>query len=290
MRSAVVAFGCIAAAAQPAISAPLDANAFAYDVRAPLDVRYGVATQTAGVFVREISFLSGRRRITGVVVAGRGSKPHPGVLFVHWLGDEHTTNHTEFEPDAIALARKGVTSLLIDAMWSQADWFEKGRTPANDYANSIAQVVDLRRSLDLLLRLPNVDPGRIAYVGHDFGSMYGALLAGVDARPQWFVLMAGTTSFSDWYLLGSKPADVPAYVAEMSALDPAPYLARARARGFYFQFSARDRYITEQNARAFFEAAPLPRTMAVYNVDHSLATPAAFADRVAWLSEKLALQ
>ena len=41
---------------------------------------------------------------------------------------------------------------------------------------------DLRRALDVLLAQPGVDPKRIAYVGHDFGAMYGAVLAGVDRR------------------------------------------------------------------------------------------------------------
>ena len=45
---------------------------------------------------------------------------------------------------------------------------------------------------------PQIDEARLAYVAHDFGAMYGAVLAGVDPRPQWYVLMAGTPVFSDW--------------------------------------------------------------------------------------------
>ncbi len=273
-----------------ALAATLDASAFAYDERAPLKEVYGTTTQRDGVTMREITFTSsGGRAVHGVVVPGTGNGKHAAVLFVHWLGDEATTNHTEFEDDAAELAKRGVTSLLVDAMWSQKDWFEKGRTTQTDYLRSIAQVVDLRRSLDALLVQPNVDPSRVAYVGHDFGSMYGAVLAGVDPRPQWYVLMAGTTSFSQWYLLGAKPADVQSYVAQMAPLDPGGYLARSTARGFLFQFSAHDRYITSSRELEFFQSAPLPRAMAVYDVGHSLATPAATQDRLAWLAEKLRL-
>ncbi|MDP9025246.1 MAG: hypothetical protein M3N13_07725 [Candidatus Eremiobacteraeota bacterium] len=139
----------------------------------------------------------------------------------------------------------------------------------------------------MLLAQPGIDASRIAYVGHDFGAMYGAVLAGIDPRPKVFVLMAGTTTFSEWYLLGDQPADVPAYVAQMEPLNPLPYLARSNARAFYFQFSAHDRYIAPEKQRAFFEASPLPRTMSVYDVDHSLNTKAALSDRLAWLSEQL---
>lgn len=121
MRSSVFAFACVVAATRPGVSAALDASAFAYDSRAPLEVRYGAEVRRDGFSIREVSFASESRRVTGAVVEGRGLKPHPGVLFVHWLGDEKTTNRTEFEPDAIALACKGVTSVLIDAMWARCE-------------------------------------------------------------------------------------------------------------------------------------------------------------------------
>lgn len=270
-------------------AAPLDASAFAYDHTQPLAIHYGASESKQGVDERSISFHSPTGdTVTGVVIRGSGAAPHPPVLFVHWLGEPATTNHTEFEPDARALAKHGVTSLLIDAMWSQPKWFGI-RTTATDYQRSIAQVIDLRRSLDVLLAQPNIDASRLTYVGHDFGSMYGALLAGVDPRPQWFVLMAGTTTFSQWYLLGKPPVDKDAYIAQMAPLDPLPYLSRARAKGFLFQFSAHDEYITQEQAAQFFGAAPLPRGMFIYDADHSLATPAAMNDRLAWLREKLGL-
>ena len=273
------------------LAAALDASAFSYDANAPLNISYGASTAVQGVQERAIHFNSaGGRTVGGVIVRGTGTAKHPVVLFVHWLGDDvETTNHTEFEKDAAALAKRGVTSLLIDAQWAQKDWFEK-RTTDKDYQNSIDIVVDLRRSLDALLAQPNVDATRLAYVGHDFGSMYGAVLAGVDPRPQWYVLMAGTITFSEWYLLGKKPADIAAYEAQMAPLDPPGFLARAKAKGFFFQYSPRDRYIKPEKAAGFFGAAPLPKTIAWYDADHSLRVPQATADRLAWLEEKLALR
>jgi dienelactone hydrolase len=216
----------------------------------------------------------------------------PGVLFVHWLGDAATTNHHEFESDARALAKRGATCVLVDAMWSTVttngkDWFDKVRSTDTDYENSIAQVIDLRRALDLLTAQSSVDPKRIAYVAHDFGAMYGAVLSGVDPRPRYFVLMAGTTSFADWYLLGNKPADIPAYRAQMEPLDPLGYLARGTAKGYLFQFAAHDEYVTAAHATQFFDAAPLPRAMYVYDAHHDLHVPQALADRLAWLEARL---
>jgi predicted esterase len=240
-----------------------------------------------------VTFRSGDRTLTAEIVApAHGGTAGPGLLFVHWLGDDATTNHKEFEPDARALAAKGATCVLLDAMWStvvngKRDWFSTVRSTDTDYQNSIEQVVDLRRALDLLVAQPGVDPHRVAYVAHDFGAMYGAVLAGVDPRPQYFVLMAGTTSFADWYLLGKKPADVAGYRAHMAALDPLPYLARSAARGFLFQFASHDRYVTEEHASDFFSAAPLPRAMFVYDAQHDLNVPLAEQDRLTWLEARL---
>jgi dienelactone hydrolase len=271
---------------------PLAAAAFAY-TPAPLQASMQSASVENGVRRTLVTFASGDRRLTAEIVAPAHATAHgPGVLFVHWLGDDATTNHKEFEPDARALAAKGATCVLLDAMWStvvngRRDWFSAVRSPDTDYKHSIDQVVDLRRSLDLLLAQPGVDPGRIAYVAHDFGAMYGAVLAGVDSRPRYYVLMAGTTSFADWYLLGKKPADVDAYRAQMAPLDPLAYLMRSTAHGFLFQFASHDQYVSAEHATGFFSAAPPPRAMYVYEAHHDLNVPLARHDRLDWLQARL---
>src|SRR5437868_15244114 len=95
-------------------------------------------------------------------------------------------------------------SLLIETMWSDPKWFFT-RDKMRDYENSVQQVKDLRRALDVLLAQPRVDPKRIAYIGHDFGGMYGAVMAGDvsstgTVRLAAIALQAATSSFSQWYL------------------------------------------------------------------------------------------
>jgi hypothetical protein len=286
-----IALGTIAlaAASTAAVPAePLPASAFAYE-KAPVAVREtGRVTSPTGVSIRDISFASpSGAQIRARLFAPQSSGKHGAILFVHWLGDAKTTNRTEFTRDATELAKGGCGSLAIDAMWAQSDWFDKLRKPQTDYAASIRQVVDLRRSLDVLLAQPNVDPDRVAYVGHDFGAMYGAVLSGVDPRPRYYVFMAGTTSFSEWYLLGTKPKDVSAYVAQMKPLEPLPYLRRSQARGFLFQFADVDQYVRRESALAFFAAAPVPRGLFFYHTGHAIRDPHAYDDRLGWLASRL---
>ena len=117
--------------------------------------------------------------------------------------------------------------------------------------------------------------------------MYGAVLSGVDTRARWYVLMAGNPSFAKWYTYEAKPKDPTAYAAQMAQLDPAQYLAQSKAEEMLFQFANKDPYISADEAQAFAAQAPLPHGTFIYKSGHSLDVPDAFADRMAWLEERL---
>ena len=111
-----------------------------------------------------------------------GAGPNAGIVFFHWLETgSPTSNRTEFLPDAVTLAQEGVVSVLV-----QGD-FPWLKDPANleaDQAAVVTEALKVRRGIDLLLARGDVDPARIAVVGHDYGAMYAILLAGVDPRPR----------------------------------------------------------------------------------------------------------
>jgi dienelactone hydrolase len=285
LRTALAAFALILACATPVVASP-----FNYDASRPVVAKFGPPQAKGnGVVVRTMEFRSTTGNlVTGVIVTGKANKPQPGVLWVHWLGEKNA-DHTEFLPDAIALARRGATSISVDALWSKRGWFGgTGRSAEKDYRDTVNQVIDLRRALDLLLKQPNVDRNRIAFVGHDFGGMVGALLSAVDRRPQYYVFMAVTPKFSDWYLLG-KPAHPQraAYIARIGELNTLQHLWRSNAKAYLFQFSGPDKYVSAAEATAFFESAPKRRGVFYYDADHSLMTPSAFNDRMNWLIEEL---
>jgi predicted esterase len=233
----------------------------------------------------------GSTPMTAVVVAPDGALSNaPAVLWVHWLGEAATTNHTEFMSDAQTLAKRGVVSMLVDMPWSQAKWFTDLRTPDDDYAATIAQVVSLRRALDCLGAVKGVDKARIAYVGHDFGAMDGALLLAADARPAYAVLMAPTLSYWEWFLLGKQPADPGAYVARMSAFDLPGWLAQGKQKATLLQFGQNDEYVAQATGIALRNAVPnRDRTFKAYKLDHALDDATAHDDRVTWLGKHLGI-
>ena len=265
---------------------------FAYDGRKPADVVVGATEARGSAVVTDLTYqtLTGTRRAAYLVTPSTGAAaPRPAILFVHWYEPPNpTSSRKEFLPEAVDLAGEGVTSLLVDTMWSDPDWFTR-RDPENDFGHSIAQVKELRRALDILASRPGVDPSRVFYVGHDFGAMYGALVAGVDAaRLKGFVFMAGTRSFSDWFLLWPKRDDAVKtdVIQRLAPLDPTLHLAKAGALPVLFQFATRDKFVTKAAAEALVASAIGPNEVRWYDAEHALNADAA-RDRLAWLRARL---
>jgi outer membrane protein assembly factor BamB/dienelactone hydrolase len=280
-----------AEAAAPKGAPASPADLFAYDATRPLDVRETGVVAKDGVTVRDITYgADGRRTAAYLVSPSAEGKSRPAALFVHWYEPQSKdSNRTQFLEQARTLAARGAVSLLVETMWSDPAWF-RARDSAKDYDHSVEQVRALRRALDVLLARPDVDPARVAYVGHDFGAMYGAVLAGVDPRVTAGVaLQAGTTSFADWFLISAKLQGEARekFVERLSPLDPVHFVGQAKAP-VYFQFATSDPYVSKANADAFYAAAREPKEIRWYEGGHGL-SPQAVADRQEWLIARLGL-
>ena len=188
------------------------------------------------------------------------------------------------------MAERGAMSLLIETVWSDRDWFIK-RTQDDDRRTSIEQIVELRRAMDLLLGQPGVDPKRLAYVGHDFGAMYGVVMGSIDPRPSCYALMAGAPRLSDWFLYYPRldGAEREAFVREMSDLDPIDRAAGLSPAPVLFQFGTNDPHVPAERAEAFHAAAGEPKELRWYDAGHGL-NDSATAERVEWLTRRLGLE
>ncbi len=208
---------------------------------------------------------------------------------MHWLGEPKTTNRTEFLEQAVGLAGRGAVSLLVDAAWSQPKWFAQRDVDA-DLATAQRQVIDLLRAQDLLLSLPEVDPKRYAYVGHDYGAMFGVLAGAVSHRAKTYVFLAPTTHFENWAVLGPAPKDRAKYRAALAPLDPVKHVAELSPASVFFQFSSWDQYVPLERAQAFFDAAKKPKLISSYDSDHALDHKTGTLDRFNWLARELKLE
>jgi dienelactone hydrolase len=219
---------------------------------------------------------------------GKGS--YAAILYVHWYESESIDSHrTQFEEEAKEMARGGAVCLSIETLWSDRDFFLK-RTQEDDVQNSIEEVVNLRRAMDLLLSQPNVDPRRFAYVGHDFGGMYGVLAGSIDQRPTHYVVMASTPRFPDWYLYLPKIEGEAreAFIKQMAEIDPILHVPSLAPAEVLFQFATDDFHVPKERAEEFFAAAKDPKELKWYEAGHGLNEDAT-NDRKVWLKQKLGL-
>lgn len=285
------------ASAAAAASAPTLEQLLAYDSEAPTDVKVVGKEERDGVTVEDVTFASaaGGRPVEAYVVRpSAGAGPFAGVLFVHWFAPpEPTSNRTQYLEEARALARRGTVSLLVSTFWSDPARY-RARRWETDFENSVNQAKELRRALDVLVARPGVDPKRVAYVGHDYGAMFGSVVAAVDARPKAYVLIAGAPRFADWYLFGSssgvpKGADLERFRAQLAQIDPVSVLGRSKA-SFFFQFGETDRYTPREDFVSFYMAAPANKRIATYASGHAMSADIIRHDRTAWVSEQLGLQ
>ena len=212
------------------------------------------------------------------------------ILYSHWYEPESgNSNRSQFVEEAKELSRAGAVCLLIETLWSDPDFFMK-RTQNEDAQNSMEEVVNTRRAIDVLLSQPNVDSSRFALVGHDFGGMYGTLTGSLDKRPTHYVLMAATPRFSDWYLYapGLEGEAREAFIRQMSEIDPITHVQGLSSAPVFFQFATDDPHVPKERAEEFFLAATEPKQMKWYDAGHAL-NPHATLDRKAWLKENLGL-
>ena len=230
-------------------------------------------------------------RRTAELYSPQNNEAHAAILYIHWYEPEsRDSNRSQFVEEAKAMALSGATSLLVETMWSDPDFFLK-RTQAEDMQNSIEEVVNTRRAIDLLLSQPNIDTDRFALVGHDFGGMYGVLAGSVDPRPRHYVVMAATPRFPDWYLYGPKMDGEPreAFIRQFSELDPITHIPNLSPAPVFFQFGTDDPHVPKERAEQFFSAARQPKEMKWYESGHGLNADAT-SDRMRWLKDKLNLR
>jgi dienelactone hydrolase len=271
-------------------------DGLAYNASAPLDLKVVGVEKKAGVTVTDVTFASvaGGQPIQAYVVRPEsGAGPFAGVLFVHWYAPPApTSNRTQYLQEAEALARRGTVSLLVSTFWSDPARY-KGRRWEDDYQNSLNQTKELRRALDVLLAQPGVDPQRIGYVGHDYGAMFGAVVASVDPRPKAYVLIAGTARFADWYLYGSgsgvpKGDAVESFRKQLAPIEPVNVIGKSKA-ALFFQFGEQDGFTPREDFIAFYMAAPDPKRISTYPSKHAMDADIIRLDRDAWLAEQLGL-
>jgi dienelactone hydrolase len=268
-----------------------------YDHNAPLDLREVSVEKWGKVSVHDISYASPKGgRVPAYLVVPEGKGPFAAVLWGHWYwSNSSMRNRSEFLDEAIVLAHSGVVSLLSDGPIARPGHVENN-APLNDAETPelIQAIVDMRRGADLLLARSDVDPARLAFVGHSYNAGVGGILSGVDKRFKAFVLMAG--GLSDALDLQSEDLKqyrekvgaekFDAFIAKNGWLDPGLFVAHAAPATIFLQYGAQEKFLNPDRARAYAAVVSEPKKLKIYDAPHALNAEAT-RDRVTFLCEQL---
>jgi dienelactone hydrolase len=273
---------------------------FDYDQKAPLGVREIGTEHRSGVVIHDISYISPKGgSVPAYLVVPDGKGPFAAVIWGHWyMPGSEFLNRKEFLDEAIALAPAGVVSLLPDGPIARPGHKEDDSwLSEQQVADRVQAIVDMRRGADLLLTRPDVDPKRLAYVGHSYNAEVGAFLSGIDRRFRAFVLMAG--SMSDDISLKAKeiqdyrqkvgPEKFDAFFAKYSWLDAGKYVSHAAPAVIFLQYGSQEKFLTPERDKEYAAVVSEPKRFKLYDAPHALNAEAR-RDRVGFLVEQLQLK
>jgi hypothetical protein len=156
------------------------------------------------------------------------------------------------------------------------------------------QVAAFGRALDRLAGVRAVDESRIALVGHDYGAMYGAILADSEElgghRISTMVLQAPDALMGNWFAqfwLGLEGAEREAYLGLFEGLDPVDHTAGLGDR-VLFQWAGEDFFVGQDVRDAYAASSPDAQVRLYARSDHEFRDDAR-VDRLAFLRQQLDL-
>ena len=211
-----------------------------------------------------------------------------GVLWLHWLG-EINGDRSEYLSEAVTLAGKGVVSVLPQGYFP---WVPNPDGTTGDVTlRGEPGRRDARAPWTGCASERSVDQSRIALVGHDYGAMYGALLADSDSRISTMVLQAPDALMGNWFAKfwlrspGPRARRVPRPVRR-----PRPRRPHRTARGPRLHPVGRRRLLHRSGraGRVRRRPAPTPITKVYEGYDHEF-QDGARVDRLAFLEAQLGL-
>jgi dienelactone hydrolase len=278
-----------------------------YDKSAPLNIKQAGIRQRDSVMIYDISFsspVSDRSAavgpnggiVTAYLVVPPGQGRFPAVIYGHWcMPGSEKKNRTEFLDEAIVLAHSGVISLLPDHVVVHPGFVEDS-TPLNveQIEVEVQQNVNLRRGADLLLARKDVDPKRLAYVGHSCDGSAGGFLSGMEKRFKAFVIMSGDLSFDidkktkslQEYRQEIGPDKFDTFAAKYSWMDGGRYVSHAAPAAMFLQYATDEPFLKGDLAKQYFDIVSEPKKLKIYEALHALNVEAT-RDRIAFLADQL---
>ncbi|HKO61856.1 MAG TPA: hypothetical protein VJV03_11905 [Pyrinomonadaceae bacterium] len=271
-----------------------------YDKNAPLGIKELGVEKRGDATIHDITYVSPKGGVVpAYLVVPKGKGPFAAVIWGHWYWtNSPMRNRKEFLDEAVAIAPAGVVSLLTDGPIARPGYVPNTTLLNEQQVTDMVQAVtDMRRGIDLLVARNDVDPKRIAFVGHSYNAAVGAFLSGVDRRAKAYVLMAGPladevdlkTPELQKFREQVGPEKFDGFVKKYFWFDQGKYIANAAPAFVFMQFATQEDFLKPDLVRQYEKIVSAPRRLKIYETTHALNTEAR-RDRIAFLVEQLKLK
>lgn len=290
-----LAGGCTLPAVNTAPAPASALAAFAYDRAAAYDPALVPIGTQQGVRIHALSFASprGPGRATGFLFVPEGTGPFAGLVLQHGMPG----NAEQMTNSALELARHGAVVVALDAPFARRGGSPLRLTEA-DSAEQVQFMTELQRAVDLLVARPDVDAGRIGYVGVSYGGAMGALFVGIERRLKTGILVVADGGLVT-HLTGPEDAGGPLaglgcaarrrWLESMIPIEPIRYVGFAPPTPLLLQSGRQDALVPPRDAEQLHGAVHDPKTIRWYDAGHGL-TSEAVRDRLSWLHQQLGMR
>ena len=263
---------------------------YGYDESEPIARRdNGLANSDYPIKIHDISYDGGAERVPGFLLLPPGDGPYPAVIYLHGQGGDRL----EMLYTASWIAGRRAVALTVESPYSPNRSIELGTGVAGlrkERDRTVQGVVELRRAVDLLQSLPQVDDDKIGFVGYSAGARSGAILAGVERRIRAFVFMSGGEDSVDEFMTlvdEKQRAEVRPLLEDTDGLK---YIGQASPSQLFFQAGRRDSVVPRDALETLIRAGSRPKKVSWYDAGHDLAVAKAQNDQLNWLAVVLEIE
>jgi dienelactone hydrolase len=263
---------------------------FVYDASRPLAYRdAGRANGAYPIAVRNVSYAAPTGRVPAYLAVPLHGTKLPAVIYLHGSGE----GRDRFLLPAVWVAGRGAVGMTLTLPSSTAGTAPSGLTPSQSLARDrrifAADVVAVRRAVDLLQTMPRVDSDRIGLVGWSLGARVGAVLAGVEPRLKAVVLMSGGSQPVSAYVKQAPAALRDEVRQSLTQIDPLRFIAHGRPGSILLQDGRKDEVVPRAALLTLANAAPKGTVVRWYPSGHEL-NAQAYRDQLAFLARKLPIR
>jgi cephalosporin-C deacetylase-like acetyl esterase len=264
---------------------------YEYDRDLPLQDSLELVKDTADYSLYYVTYRSEHnKKVTGLLTLPKGSKkPLPVVILLHGKGDRKTVDYIEY--GNTQLYKGGYAVLRLD-LSNHGDRIE------NDYDFSftgkhrywtrdiICQTVfDLRRAVDFIEKMDELDHKRIGYYGISLGGITGIVFCGVDKRIKVPVMVLTGGQMNLMFGEKALSSDTKDY---LSIIEPMNFVKYISPRPLLMINAENDDIIHPVMSKLLYQKADKPKKIIWYPArHHTIPIDKVYRDGIEWFDKHL---